>query len=83
MHPVTSEDLQRHEQNMKEYIKDSVGYISKDVADMKRTLYGKEGRNGVVGDVNDLKASRRIFKWFIGLGSSGGAIASALNFFKG
>ena len=80
---ITRDDLKQHEQNMKEFIDMAVRPVASDVAAMKLTLYGKEGRNGVVGDVTDLKASRRAFKWFVGLFGSGGALAGIASMFKG
>ena len=80
---ITKRDLEQHERNMKSYIDLAVKPVANDVASMKLTLYGKEGRNGVVGDVTDLKASRRVIKWVIGLFGSGGLFAGVASWFKG
>lgn len=78
----TRRDLEAHERRIKEHLSVVVAPVSGSITEMKATLYGREGRNGIVGDVADLKASRRAFKWVVGLFGSGGALAGLANFFK-
>ena len=68
MSEVTKQDLADAINNIKQHISDKMEPVTKDINGHQITLYGKEGRNGLVGDVNDMKAGIGLFKWLAGTG---------------
>ena len=80
MSDLTRADLIEFKEDIKEHLDNKVDPIIADQKAMKLSLYGREGRNGVVGDVNDLKASRRFMKW-LGGGALGTGIGAWLEKF--
>ena len=49
-------------EDMREHVGMKVGSIEKDIEAQKLTLYGKEGRNGVVGDITEMKSDAKWVK---------------------
>jgi len=68
---VTKEDIENLKADIKEHIDLRLEPIVTDVNGHKITLYGKDGRNGVVKDVNDMKGGFKMVKW---VASSGLAV---------
>jgi len=66
MNEVTKQDLMDSENRIKEYISNKLDPITKGINGHQVTLYGKEGRTGLVGDVNDMKTGVGLFKWLAG-----------------
>ena len=66
MNEVTKQDLMDSENRIKEYISNKLDPITKGINGQQVTLYGKEGRNGLVGDVKDMKTGVGLFKWLAG-----------------
>ena len=60
-------------EGIKEHIDLKIKPIADDVDEHKVLLTGKSGRGGLVGDVNDIKTSGRIFKYIAGGGFLTGA----------
>lgn len=63
---IDKDDLSDMKEDIKDHIDVRMRPVTDDIVAMRLTLYGQEGRNGIVGDVNDLKTSGRIMKWFVG-----------------
>ncbi len=42
--------------------------LCEDIKSHARTLYGAEGRNGLVGDVRDIRTTAGVLKWISGTG---------------
>jgi len=59
--------LDRHTQQVKTHIDDRLAPLIKVAESHGKTLYGMDGRNGIVGDVSDLRTTGRILKWLLGL----------------
>lgn len=51
------------------------GHIDTNINPLKLTLYGVDSRNGVVGDVNDIKTTMSILKWIAHSGLGSGIIS--------
>ena len=66
MTEITRQDLMESENRIKEYIGDKLAPITSDINGHQITLYGKEGRNELVGDVRDMKTGVGTFKWLAG-----------------
>jgi len=69
---ITKADLAEFKADIKEHISDKLDPIVRDINGVKVTLYGKEGRNGLVGDVNAIKTSGKWMKAIAGTGFIGG-----------
>ena len=74
--------MERHTKAIKEHISDKLEPIHDDIKNHALTLYGKEGRNGLVGDVNAIKTTGKTFKWVAGTGFFAGASKWIHYFFK-
>jgi hypothetical protein len=74
--PITKEDLINFRDDIKGHISDKLKPIEEKVNGHNATLYGKEGRNGVVGDLNQMKGSGKVMKWFAGIGGLSGLWAT-------
>jgi len=48
--------------------------LADDIKLHSKTLYGSEGRNGLVGDVRDIRTTASVLKWV-----SGGGLVTALS----
>jgi hypothetical protein len=70
---VTRADIEAMKNDIKDHIDIKLEPITDDINGHQITLYGKEGRNGLVGDVNDIKSSGRWVKWLAGGGLFTGA----------
>ena len=72
MAEITRADIEAIIGTVKTDIKDHIDLrlapMTEDINGHQVTLYGKEGRNGLVGDVNDMKNSGRNLKWLAGTG---------------
>ena len=70
MTEITRQDLLEMEnriiQRTSDKLDDKLAPITRDINGHEVTLYGKEGRNGLVGDVRDMKTGIGIFKWLAG-----------------
>ena len=42
--------------------------LSESIKNHSKTLYGLEGRDGLVGDVRDIRATAGVLKWILGGG---------------
>ncbi len=73
MSEITKQDLLDFKADIKDHISDKLDPITEDINGHQITLYGKEGRNGLVGDVNNIKNSGKIFKWIAAGGLGTGA----------
>lgn len=80
--PITKDDLKEFKDDLKEHIGDKVDPLCERIDKMAATLYGREGRNGVVGDLNQIKGSTTAIKWFAGLGGVGGIWATIQSLWK-
>ena len=72
MEPITKQDLKEFGEDLKEHISDKLKPMRKDIADHELLLCGKSKRNGLVGDVGEIKAGVGAVKWFAGIGGLGG-----------
>lgn len=79
---VTKLDLETFERNIKSHIDLTVKPIVEKQDGHGLTLYGKEGRNGLVGDVRDIKTAGKFFKWLSIGGGSSGIGAMLIQFFS-
>ena len=79
---INRDDLIEFKNDIKEHINNKVSPVVYDVSAIKSTLYGKEGRGGIVGDVRDIKASARLVKWIAGGGFGTAAAAWFKEFLK-
>jgi len=68
MGEITRQDLTDAMNGVKDHIDLKIKPIADDVDEHKILLTGKDGRSGLVGDVNDMKNSGRIVKWLAGGG---------------
>ncbi len=82
MSEITKADLAEMKADIKEHISDKLDPIVRDINGVKVTLYGKEGRNGLVGDVNAIKNSGKWVKGIAGAGFVGGVSKWLHEFFK-
>ncbi len=73
--PVTKEHLREFRDDIMSHISEQIKPVRQDVDDHDVILRGKSKRNGLVGDVRDIKAGTRVVKWFAGLGGLGGLSA--------
>jgi hypothetical protein len=48
--------------------------LVQDIKNHSKTLYGMEGRNGLVGDVRDIRTTASVLKWV-----SGGGLITAIS----
>ena len=68
MSEITKQDLMDFKTDIKDHISDKLDPIVEDINGHQVTLYGKDNRGGLVGDVNNIKNSGKIFKWVAGSG---------------
>jgi len=68
MTDITKTDLIELKDDIKDHIDMKIQPIIEDIKGHDKVLFGKDGRNGVVGDVNNIKASGRTIKWIAGGG---------------
>ena len=80
--PLTKSDLRDFQEDIKSHITDKLAPIHTTQKMQHTTLYGKEGRNGLVGDVNDMKSTGRNIKWIASLGGGSGFLAFMASWFK-
>lgn len=59
------------EDSLRHILDDKLGPVSKDISDIRLSLYGKDGRSGMVGDINAIKTTWNIIKWMAGAGAFG------------
>jgi len=78
MSEITKEDLKETENN----ILKSLEPFTKEINGIKLTLYGPDGRAGVVGDVNNIKTSAKLFKGIAIGGLMTGVSSWVKEFFK-
>jgi len=78
MTQITKEDLKETENN----ILNGIAPVTKDIKEIKLTLYGRESREGLVGDVNNLKNSAKWVKWLAGGGFLTGLTGWVKEYFK-
>jgi hypothetical protein len=69
---ITKADLIELKNDLKDHIDLKMGPVVTEVNGMKVLLYGREGRNGLVRDVNDIKNSGKWIKAIAGTGFIGG-----------
>jgi len=74
--------LERHVKSIKEHISDKLDPISENLQGHSATLYGKDGRNGLVGDVTTIKTTGLAFKWIAGSGFFAGISKWIHEFYK-
>ena len=72
MSEITKADLIELKNDLKDHIDLKLNPHVQDINGIKVTLYGKEGRNGLVRDVNDIKNSGTWIKAIAGTGFIGG-----------
>ena len=72
---ITHADLRQFRKDLKSDFDEAVNPI-------RLTLYGADGREGVVGDVNAIKTSGAMVKWLAGSGLLVGLASWAKHFFK-
>ncbi len=93
MSEITKQDLNEVTHELKDYIdakfidhekteKAMFTPIIAEVAGHKVTLYGGEGRGGVVKDMNDFKQSSKMLQWIAGLGFGGMSLSWLAKIFK-
>ena len=71
MSEITKADLLEMKNDLKDHIDLKLEPVVTAVNGMKVSLYGKEGRNGLVRDVNDIKNSGKRIKAIAGTGFIG------------
>jgi|GEM_PF-5881437 len=74
--------IERHMKSLKEHISDKLDPINNDLEGHSATLYGKDGRDGLVADVNTIKTTGLAFKWIAGSGFFAGISKWIHEFFK-
>lgn len=82
MSEITRADIDRMETNIKDHIDLKLAPITKDIDGHELTLYGRGGRAGLVGDVNEIKTSGKWIKGIAGTGFVGGISKWVHEFFK-
>jgi hypothetical protein len=79
---ITKADLIELKNDLKDHIDLKMGPVVTEVNGMKVSLYGREGRNGLVRDMNDIKNSGKWMKAIAGTGFIGGVSKWLHEFFK-
>ena len=82
MSEITKADLIDLKNDLKDHIDLKMGPVVTEVNGMKVSLYGREGRNGLVRDVNDIKNSGKWLKAIAGTGFIGGVSKWLHEFFR-
>ncbi len=82
MSEITKADLIELKNDLKDHIDLKMGPVVTEVNGMKVSLYGREGRNGLVRDMNDIKNSGKWMKAIAGTGFIGGVSKWLHEFFK-
>ena len=80
--PTTKGDLIAMEERIGKTVKLTVKPVVEDVAGHRKTLYGDDGRGGLVNDVSGIKTTGRIVKWFAGIGGLSGLTAWVAQIWK-
>jgi len=83
MTDISKQDLNDSRDQIIEHINIKLEPITKEINGMKLTLYGKDGRSGVVADVNDMKTSAKGIKWLAGIGVFSGMSSWIHRIFNG
>ena len=68
---ITRYDLEQAVRDIKEHVNLKVAPIKQDVEDHEVILRGPSKKNGLVGDVNNIKTTHTHVKWAIGGGLAG------------
>ena len=68
---ITSRELAKAVEDIKEHVDLKVRPIVKDVLDHDTILRGASKKNGLVGDVNSIKTTHKHVKWAVAGGLSG------------
>lgn len=73
-----------HQQDLKmERMLTKLEQVHDDTRDIKKTLFGPDGRNGMVKDINDMKTGIYIFRWIAGTGFFAGVTAMLKSLWPG
>jgi hypothetical protein len=77
--PIEKNDLYQLRDSIKEHVNTKISPIEKMLEKHDLSLYGKDGRNGIVDDVSQIKTRNKLLMWIASIGgaSGGGTAISA------